>query len=343
MKARIYIIILFFAIIILPGECLAANIQFLNYSYQHNFTYGQTFNFTATVKNNTASNITTAYLVAALTNTATGAEIDSAASLPSTIQNNGAAITFVTQGWAVLPPAGKYTVTLIIYGNGDIEQGRKYGAFPVRIGSSSTAEKLQAFPTVLDFGIIPYGRHMHPIPLEITWDFFLFNVQGKQQAWYMRIYTDNTTRFKGIENAVHIASPAGLVSSDGKYVIPLKIWCLNFPPDDQEMGWDTTLSGAPPVDDDTYWKGPMLDNGKRNEDKAAWLRIPDYSEMTSDRGTWRNLIGQDITDTQYVTDVSRTGDFTLSSPFSAYLATETDPTSVKGSYSCNLILEIYAP
>jgi hypothetical protein len=159
----------------------------------------------------------------------------------------------------------------------------------------------------------------------------------------MRIYTDNTTRFKGIENTVHMLSPAGLVSSDGKYTIPLKVWCLNYPPDDQEMGWDTKISGPPPVDDDTYWEGPLLDNGKRNEEKAGWVRIPDYSEMTSDSGTWRNLIGQDITNTHYVTDITRTGDFTLSSPFSVYFATETDPTSVKGSYSCNLILEIYAP
>jgi hypothetical protein len=109
------------------------------------------------------------------------------------------------------------------------------------------------------------------------------------------------------------------------------------------MGWDARLSGPPPVDDDTYWKGPMLDSGRRNEDKASWLRIPDYSQMTADRGTWRHLIGQDIFDTQYVTDVNLTGDFTLKNPFSVYLATETNPTSVKGNYSCNLIVEIYSP
>lgn len=341
------LVILFVGILFVSGEAFAAQAAHItNYTYTHNFTAGRTATFYTTIRNTGDVIAPPAYIYVQviLTNSATGAAIYPAGATSTTSLAAGATFTSAT-AWTTI--AGKYTVTLIVYGsvNGvtETELTRIYGAFSIRVGSSPTAETLKAFPTTIDFGIIPYGRHMHPIPLEITWDFFLYNVQGEQQAWYMRIYTDNATRFKGIENAVNMASPAGLVSSDGRYVIPIKVWCLNYPPEDQEMGWDTNISGPPPVDDDTYWKGPMLDSGERYENKAAWLRIPDYSEMTADRGTWRNLIGQDITNTQYVTDVNRSGDFTLKSPFSAYFATDAGPAAVKGNYSCNLILEIYAP
>jgi len=159
----------------------------------------------------------------------------------------------------------------------------------------------------------------------------------------MRIYTNNASRYKGIPGAILQGSPAGLVSSDGKYTTPLKIWCLNYGPDEQETGWSATLSGPPPVEEDTYWKAPLLDEGKRFEDKLTWERIPDYSEMTSAKSTWRNLIGQTMYDGQYVTDLNMPGDFTLSSPFSAYLAMETGSTTPRGNYSCELIVEIYSP
>jgi hypothetical protein len=278
-----------------------------------------------------------------LTNLDTGAEQYPAASLVEAVFSTGETVTFTTQGWGALPPAGKYSVTLIIYDGADAEQARIYGAHPIRIGARSTMETLKTFPTMMDFGVLPYGRHMHPVPLEIHWDFFVYNVLREQKPWYLRIYTDNATRYKGIKESVYKGSPAGLVSSDGRYAIPLRTWCLNFPPEDQEMGWDVAMSGPPPVDDDTYWRGPLLEDGERYENKAGWIRIPDYNEMTADRTTWRNLIGQDFYDTQYKTDVNPTGDFTLLSPFSVYFATETNTTSVKGNYSCRLVVEIYSP
>ena len=333
--------------LIFCGECLAAqSAQITGYTYQHNFIAGETIRFTVTIKNTGDAIAAPAYMYAQviLTNSVTGAETYPAGATATTSLASGAMFTSETSWTSV---AGKYTVTLVVYGstNGitESELTRVYGAYPIRVGATATTETLKTFPTMFDFGILPYGRHMHPIPLEITYDFFLFNVLRDQKPWYLRIYTDNATRYKGIRDAVYVGSHAGLVSSDGRYTITIKTWCLNNPPEDQDLGWDATLSGPPPVDDDTYWKGPILDNGKRLENKAAWLRIPDYSEMTADRGTWRNLIGQDFYDTQYVTDVNRTGNFTLKSPFSVYLATETNPTSVKGNYSCNLIVEIYSP
>ena len=334
--------LLLFVAIILASETAFASIKFLGYSYQRNFTAGETFNIRVTARNSGAD-INNAYFSPVLTNLDTGAEQYPAASIVEAVFSTGETVTFTTQGWGTLPPAGKYTVTLIIYNGADAEQGRISGAYPIRIGSRSGMETLKTFPTMMDFGVLPYGRHMHPIPMEITYDFFLYNLLRDQKPWYLRIYTDNATRYKGIKESVYTDSPAGLVSSDGRYTIPLRVWCLNYPPEDQEMGWDSTLSGPPPVDDDTYWKGPLLDSGERFENKAGWLRIPDYNEMTADRGTWRNLIGQAIYDTQYATHVNPTGDFTLKNPFSVYFATETTPTSVKGNYSCRLIVEIYSP
>jgi len=329
------------------GQCFAAqSASIIGYTYQHNFKTGETVRFTTTMKNtgDAISNPAYTYVQVVLTNSLTGAETDPAGATSTDSLASGATFTSTTNWTAV---AGKYTVTLIVYGSPDgiaeTALTRKYGAFPLNVETTVGTETLKVFPTILNLGIIPYGRHMYPVPLEITYDFYLYNILREQKPWYVRIYTDNFTKYKGIKGAVTKDSPGGLVSSDGKYTIPLRVWCLNFPPEDQELGWDSTLSGPPPVDDDTYWKGPILDSGERFENKAAWIRIPDYSEMTADRGTWRNLIGQDFYDTQYRTDTNQTGDFTLKSPFSVYFATETNPASVKGNYSARLIIELYSP
>lgn len=344
---RLAVAVMLSAALLFTGECLAAqSAEITGYAYQHNFTAGEAVRFDVNIKNTGDAISAPAYIYAQiiLTNSTTGTATYPGGASSTTSLATGASYTSTTTWTAV---AGKYTITLVVYGSTDgateTELTRKYGAYPVRAGSTATTETLKVFPTIIDFGVLPYGRHMYPVPLEVTYDFFLYNLQREQRPWYLRIYTDNATRFKGIKNSVYAGSPAGLVSSDGRYTIPLRTWCLNYPPEDQEMGWDSALSGPPPVDDDTYWKGPLLDTGERFENKASWLRVPDYSEMTSNRGTWRNLIGQDIYDTQYATDVNPTGDFTLKNPFSVYFATETGPAAVKGNYSANFIIEIYSP
>ncbi len=331
--------ILFIAFIIfitIANEAFAG-IEIISYSYQQAYTTGQTVSCTATVRN-TESVAKDPYLLFAVTKSG------------ATTENYGSAVNIAAGATGTLTAtwdttgvsSGKYSVTIRVYEDsiGGL-QDTEYGAWPVRVGSNT--ETLSVFPTIIDFGVLPYGRHMHPVPIEITWDYFIYNRLRHQRPWYMRIYTDNSSRYKAIPQSIYSTSPAGLVSSDGRYAIPLKVWCLNYPPDDQEMGWDSGMSGPPPVDDDTYWRGPMLDEGRRYDDKIAWERIPDLSEMNSDRHTWRTLIGESIYDGQYATDVNAPGDFTLASPFSAYLALETNPTSVKGNYSCKLIIEIYSP
>ena len=163
------------------------------------------------------------------------------------------------------------------------------------------------------------------------------------QTCALPIYTDNAARYEGIPHALGKVSPAGLVSLNGRYVIPIKCWTINFGPDIQETGWDAAIAGPPPVDDDDYWLGPPLIEGTRSYGSANWVRIPDLQDMTPNPVTWRRLIGQDQYDSRFVADANVTGDFTLKSPFTLYLATEAGPTAVEGSYAANLVVELWAP
>ncbi len=236
--------------------------------------------------------------------------------------------------------AGAYTVSAILFDALDERSGRGFATEPLHVGA--LVDSVSLFPTLLDFGTLDYGRQMLPVPVEVTWEHALFNRLGKDERWFMRIYTDNATRYEGIPGALRHGSPSGLVSSDGRYAISLKVWCINFGPDVHETGWNAEVMGPPSVDD-RFWLGPTLDTGRRDEDRATWQTVPDYSEMTSNTKTWRKLIGQDPFDSQYVTEQNPTGDATLASPFELYLASETSAISVAGSYAGTLVVELYSP
>lgn len=364
----IFLIIIGFYLTIPRSSLGGASGQIIDYYYDTHYSPGETVTFTVTIKN-TDTLSGDLYIQVALTNSTTGIEVALAPQSGDTTVSAGQTVTLTTG--ATLPPtggnvtarnwpgvAGRYSVTIILYkytGSGSIELDRKYGSEPVHVGS--TTDSVAAFPRVLDFGALQYGRYMHPMPIEINWSFYSRSSQiRKDHPWYMRIYTDNHKRYKGIDGAIYsgrvatqevgsasaAGSPAGLISEDGKYTIPLKVWCLNFGPDVEE-GWDPNLLGPPPVKDDYYWKGPLLDNGKRDASRVAWEWIPDYIDMSADNATWRKLIGQDPFDTHYVSDSNPTGDFTLTSPFQIFIGYETSPTAVVGKYSTDLIIEIYSP
>jgi hypothetical protein len=323
--------------------------KIMDYHYLTHYSISETVNFAATVKN-TGTVFDDYYIQPVLTNYDTGAE---SYSTPVTGTINAGETGILRASWVAV--SGLYTVTIILYSSGDLEVNRVYGREPVHVGRA--VDSVAAFPRVLDLGALQYGRFMHPVPVEINWSFYLRSSQvRKDHPWYMRIYTDNHQRYQGVERAIYfgrtatqeggsasaMGSPAGLVSSDGKYAIPLKVWCLNFGPDVEE-GWDANLLGPPPVKEDYYWRGPLLDTGRRDSTRVAWEWIPDYIDMSADPATWRKLIGQDSYDTHYVSDSNPTGDFTLPSPFQVYIAYETSPTSVMGKYSTDLIVEIYSP
>ena len=50
-----------------------------------------------------------------------------------------------------------------------------------------------------------------------------------EYPWVMRVYTDNLN-YSGVGGAVRSSSPAGLISSDGQFVIPLYLNCPNLVP-----------------------------------------------------------------------------------------------------------------
>ncbi|MDD5449358.1 MAG: hypothetical protein PHO42_02010 [Candidatus Omnitrophica bacterium] len=347
------------AYLMLPLPSFAVNLKIIDYHYDTHFIPGEKTRFSATVKNNEASASPLVNLSIILTNIATGVSIDPAAeALNNTIFGNTTSTIetadVIGGDWKTIAGLCSVSISILDTSTGT-RYDRVYGTEPVHVGTA--VDSVAAFPRVLDLGALQYGRYMHPVPIEISWSFFGYSSQiRKDHPWYMRIYTDNHRKYRGIDGAVYSqrietqgyegasahGSFAGLVSSDGKYTIPLKIWCLNFGPDVEE-GWDTNLLGPPPVKEDYYWKGPLLDNGKRDYSRAAWARIPDYTDMSADPATWRRLIGQDPYDTHYVSDSNPTGDFTLTSPFQAFIAYETSPASVMGKYSTDLILEIYSP
>lgn len=339
---KFLIAVLFFlgVYLIAPLPSFAArNVRIIDYNYDTHFSIGETVTFSITLKNNEAF-ITNPYGLFVVTKqgATTGIENYTAA----TVLGAGATAV-LTKTWAAVE--GLYSVTIKAYEEsvpGDIVTQTIYAPLAIHVGS--TTDSVAAFPRVIDLGTLQYGRYMHPMPFEVNWSFYSRSTQvRKDHPWYMRLYTDNHRRYEGISGAIYSAtSPAGLVSSDGKYTIPLKIWCLNYGPG-VEDGWDTSLLGPPPIKEDSYWKGPLLDTGKRDDSRANWSRIPDYIDMTADPGTWRKLIGQDPYNTQYVSDSNLTGDFTLSSPFQVFIAYETSPTAVVGKYSTDLILEIYSP
>ena len=364
---------------ICPALSFALSGRIIANNYLTHYSPGQAVTFTVTFQN-TAAVLDNVYLDVVLTNRATGAE--ELINLPPNVYpgsdtrdiNAGETVVLTTnadvpfaQGGGGLASgrrglnwtarAGSYTVTLIVYstGGGNPELARVSGAVTINVGSN--VDSVASFPRVLDLGTLQYGRYMHPVPIEINWNFFSYSDQvRKAHPWYMRIYTDNHKRYQGVDGAIYagrtatqesgsvsaIASPAGLISEDGRYTISLKIWCLNFGPDVEE-GWDTNALGPPPVTEDYYWKGPLLDSGERDRSRVAWERIPDYIDMTADSGTWRKLIGQDPYDTHYASDSNPAGDFTLTSPFQVFIAYETSPVSVMGKYSADLIIEIYSP
>ncbi len=313
-----------------------ANIRIVSVSYDQHGRPDEPVEFVVTVRNNTAT-AQFAEVDVTLVNIDTEAESTLVPVLTGTIAAGGQG----TLRRSYVVPAGIYTVTFPLFDGDGARTDRVSGTFPLHIGMET--ESIRVFPETISLGVIPPGRTMHPTPIEISWSFYRFNRLRLDQPFAVRVYTDNASRYRGVPGALHRGSPAGLVSMDGRYAIPLKVWTINFGPDAQETGWDSKIAGPPPVEDDTFWLGPTLTSGAREVEAVAWVRIPDTVEMTANPSSWRRLIGQDPFDTRYISDTNPTGDFTLTSPFTIYLATEGGITAVEGAYAATLIVELWSP
>lgn len=320
-----------------PPTVFAQDIRIVDFTYPQHASTGEPVLFRITVRNLDAAD-QFAEVDVTLTEIGTGREIAVTPVAMGTVPAGGTLT--ITSTWSP-SQAGLFTVSLPLFDGVGTRHDRVTGKFPLHIGTN--ADALHVYPDALHLGAIPPGRFMHPIPLEIRWNFFRFNLLELDQPFSIRLYTDNASRYRGVDGAIRQGSPAGLISDDGRYTIPFKIWTVNFGPDVQETGWDPDLMGPPPVDDDTFWIGPLLTGGDREVGAVSWLRVPDFSEMASDPASWRRIIGQDPHDTRLVADTNVTGDFTLPSPVTLYVATEAGPTAVQGTYSATLVVELYSP
>jgi len=319
-----------------PTCAWAIDLKILSVAYDQHATPTESAPFTVVVKNNEGST-QFAEVDITLVNTETEAETTLTPVLTGNIPG-GETLT-LRDSYRIA--SGTYTVSFPLFDGNGVRVDRVQGKFPIHIGTAT--ESLKVFPESIHLGSLPAGRRMHPLPITVSWSRFRFNRLRLDSPFSIRIYTDNSARFRGIPDAIRHPPAAGLISSNGWYTLPLKIYNLNYGPDIQEYGWDAALAGPPPVDDDDFWKGPPLLEGGRNLGSASWVRVPDISEMTSDPTSWRRLIGQDPFDTRFATDSNVTGDFTLKSPFTFYLATEVGPTAPEGIYSGTLIVELWSP
>lgn len=336
-RARALLVLLALALqVAVPSAAWAATLRILDAAYDQHVVDGGLWTVRVRVQNLEPTS-QSMELVVILTNQVTGEEsVPIDAGGPSTVSNG--IHTFVQSSGV---SAGRYTVTFRILDGNAARSDQITGKYPLHVGANT--ELLHVFPDALSLGVLPPGRFMHPVPLEIRWDFYRFNRLGTDQPFTIRVYTDNGARYRGVEKALHQGSPAGLISDDGRFTVPLKIWTVNFGPDFDETGWQATAMGPPPVEDNAFWQGPLLTNNEREVGAVAWLRVPDYSEMTSDPASWRRLIGQDPADFKFVSDTNITGDYTLTSPVTVYLATETGASAVHGQYSTTLVVELWSP
>lgn len=145
-----------------------------------------------------------------------------------------------------------------------------------------------------------------------------------EYPWIMRVYTDNL-HFAGVGGALRSPSPAGLVSADGAYAVPLSIHSPNFGPEVWRRIPDLSEPGYLPYGPDpepgrpTYADVVIMGIDPRN---ATWVAGPDALLYTSDD----NLLG----------------DVTIATPFELILRADFSAASVRGRYEATLYVEIVA-
>ncbi len=143
-----------------------------------------------------------------------------------------------------------------------------------------------------------------------------------EYPWIMRAYTDNL-HFSGITGAVRLTTPAGLVSKDGLYTIPLSIHSPSYGPNVwrripalSETGY-LPYEPKPEPGEITYTDCVLMGIDPRN---GSWAAGPDGLLYTGDD----NFLG----------------DNTVATPFELILQATIPGTAVKGEYDAVLYIEI---
>jgi len=145
---------------------------------------------------------------------------------------------------------------------------------------------------------------------------------NEEYPWIMRIYTDNIN-YTGLAGSIRGKGPAGLVSTDGRFTIPIKVHCPNFGkdewrivPDINQPNYRNYLPSTPKIKS-IYTDCILMGIDPRNAD---WVAGGNQILFDADD----NIIG----------------DMTISTPFDIRLKAKFDPTSVKANYTANLYIEI---
>lgn len=144
-----------------------------------------------------------------------------------------------------------------------------------------------------------------------------------EYPWIMRIYTDNAG-YTGIAQAAGIQSPAGLVSTDGRFVIPLLVNAPNMGesyyktiPDINQIDYKTYIPDKLKEKETPYTDYIIMAIDPRNE---VWV--------AADNGTLFDL------------DDNLLGDTTIPTPFDLRFKADFDERAVKANYTANLYIEI---
>jgi len=192
--------------------------------------------------------------------------------------------------------------------------------------AEASRTEITARATVLSFGTYSFeGILAGDIREPGETDLGIVTVKGAYNGpypWVMRIYTDNLN-YNGVGGGFGQESPAGLVSSDGRYALPLEANCPNWGEDE-------------------------------------WLRIPDinesgYREYTPSRNvdaglhTERIIMAIDPRNADWVSGGDRVlftpddniiGDITLETPFDIKFRARVGPSTPTDDYEGRVYIEI---
>ena len=190
----------------------------------------------------------------------------------------------------------------------------------------ATRTEIVARATVLSFGTYSFegalGGDARKPGLDELGTITVKGTYNGSYPWVMRIYTDNL-KYKGIGGGLGSLSPAGLVSKDGKYVLPLEANCINWGPEEwlriPDLNDPGYKSYSPPtnVDARAHTERIIIGIDPRN---ANWVSGPDRVLFNADD----NLLG----------------DITLETPFDIKLRTKIGPNTPIGNYEGRIYIEI---
>jgi len=193
------------------------------------------------------------------------------------------------------------------------------------VGWASVREEVYVTGTILPFGGYRFSGGLRfdagePGPTDLG-TILVDGMYNGEYPWRMRCYTDNL-HFAGVAGSIHTASPAGLVSTDGRFVVPLLIHSPVFGEDSWRAVPDINDAKTVP------YKPALTPGGSETTEcivlgidprNANWVAGPD------------NLL--------FTRDDIPLGDFIWETPFELSLRADFDAGSVQGTYDTYLYFE----